>query len=167
MSPGRGRAGCLERPLADGRAAQRFAVRPGVKRTMLQYSIQKLRIERTRQACRNPNQSSQVETIQIHHLDPGRDEVLDELLPRVRAPVDLGQGPELRVRAEDQVDARPGPLDLARLTVTPFEHVGVLRNRLPLRAHIEQVYEEVVGQCLGPPSEDTMLGAADVSPEDT
>ncbi len=45
--------------------------------------------------------SSQVETIQVHHLGPGRDEVLNELLLRVRASVDLGQRAELRVRTED------------------------------------------------------------------
>jgi hypothetical protein len=37
----------------------------------------------------------QVVAIEVHHLVPGRHEVTDELLLRVRTAVDLGQGPEL------------------------------------------------------------------------
>ena len=45
--------------------------------------------------------SGEVETVKVHHLRPGLHEVLDELLLRVRASVDLGQSPELGVGTED------------------------------------------------------------------
>ena len=66
--------------------------------------------------------SSEVEAVRIHHLGPGRDEVFNELLLLVGGGVDLGEGTELRMRAEDQVDAGAGPFDLVRLPVTPFIH---------------------------------------------
>jgi phage terminase Nu1 subunit (DNA packaging protein) len=37
--------------------------------------------------------SRQVEAIEVHHLGPGLDEILDELRLRIRASVDLRQGP--------------------------------------------------------------------------
>ena len=37
--------------------------------------------------------SRKVEAIEVHHLVPGRDEVVDELLPGVGAAVNFGQGP--------------------------------------------------------------------------
>ena len=92
--------------------------------------------------------SGEIEAIKVHHFGPGRHEVLDKLLLRVRASIDLGQSPELGVRTEDEIDTRPGPLDFASLAIAPFKHVGVFRYRLPLRAHVEQVHEEVVGQRL-------------------
>ena len=39
--------------------------------------------------------SGELEAVKVHHLGPGCHEVLDKLLLRVRAAVDLGQGPEL------------------------------------------------------------------------
>ena len=52
--------------------------------------------------CQKPSKafmrrSGEVETVKVHHLGPGRHEVLDKLLLRVRASVDLGQSPELGV----------------------------------------------------------------------
>jgi transposase len=44
-----------------------------------------------------PLRSCEVEAIQVHHLVPGRHEVTDELLLRVRASVDFRQGTELGV----------------------------------------------------------------------
>ena len=55
--------------------------------------------------------SDQVEAVQVGDLGPGRDEVLDELRLGVVARVDLGEGAQLGVRAEDQVGAGAGPLD--------------------------------------------------------
>ena len=57
--------------------------------------------------------SGEVETVKVHHLGPCRHKVLDKLLLRVRASVDLGQGPELGVRTEDEVDTGAGPLEFA------------------------------------------------------
>src|SRR5712691_6562253 len=67
--------------------------------------------------------SRKVEAIEVHHLGPRRDEVLDELRLRIRASVDLREGPELGVRTEDEIDARAGPLECARGAIAPFEHV--------------------------------------------
>ncbi len=76
---------------------------------------------------------------------------------RVGTSVDFGQGAELGVRTEDEIDTRAGPLEFARFAIAAFEHVRVLRDRLPLRAHVEQVHEEVVGQRLGSLGEDAVL----------
>src|SRR5260370_41686599 len=85
--------------------------------------------------------SCEVVAIEVHHLGPRRDEVLDELRLRIRASVDLRQGPELGVRTEDEIDARTSPLERARLPIVPFEHVLGVRRRLPLRAHVAWVHE--------------------------
>src|SRR5689334_8703188 len=76
-----------------------------------------------------------VEAVEVHHLDPRRHEVLDELLLRVGAGIDLRQGAELRVRAEDQVGTGAGPPDLAALAVAALEHAVGIRRRLPLGRH--------------------------------
>src|SRR5690606_15200683 len=81
----------------------------------------------------------QVEPVQVHHLVPRRDEVVDELLLRVVGRVDLGDRPQLRVRPEDEVDPAGGPLELAGGAVTAFEGLRRLGGRLPLRAHVQQV----------------------------
>ena len=60
--------------------------------------------------------------------------------------VDLRDGSELGVRAEDEVDGGGRPLDLAGGAVPALVDVLRRRGRLPLRAHVEQVHEEVVGQ---------------------
>ncbi len=44
--------------------------------------------------------SGEVKTVQVHHLGPRRHEVLDELLLRIRARVDLGSDSQLRALAE-------------------------------------------------------------------
>src|SRR6185312_6121552 len=89
--------------------------------------------------------SGEVEAIEVHHLVPGRDEIVDELLLGVGTSVDLRQCAELGVRTKEEVDARAGPLQFARLPITAFEDVGVWRNRLPSGVRIEQGHEEVVG----------------------
>src|SRR5579875_2331271 len=89
----------------------------------------------------DPLSSRQVEPVEVHHLDPRPDEVADELLPGVVAGVDLRDRPQLGVVAEDQVHPAAGPLDRAG-------------GRLPRRAHVEQVDEEVIGQDAGPGGED-------------
>src|SRR5579875_3812160 len=81
-------------------------------------------------------------------------EVADELLPGVVAGVDLRDRPQLGVVAEDQVHPAAGPLDRAGGRVPALEGVRVLRGRLPRRAHVEQVDEEVIGQDAGPGGED-------------
>ena len=65
--------------------------------------------------------SLQVEAIEVHHLGPGRDEVADELLLRVRTAINFGQRTELGVRAEEEIDTGAGPLHCTRDAITPFE----------------------------------------------
>src|SRR5438034_10675911 len=77
--------------------------------------------------------SRKVEAIEVHHLGPRRDEVLDELRLRIRASVDLRQGPELGVRTEDEIDrvpvhlsspvARSRPSDTSLASDTTFHSV--------------------------------------------
>jgi hypothetical protein len=43
------------------------------------------------------NGSRKVEAIQVHHLVPGRDKVVDELLHGVGTSIDFSQGAELGV----------------------------------------------------------------------
>src|SRR5579871_6156144 len=88
--------------------------------------------------------SGQVEPVEVHDLVPYGNEVADELLPRVIARVDLCDRPQLGVGPEDQIETAPGPLQLARLPVPALERVLGLGGRLPHRAHVEQVDEEVV-----------------------
>src|SRR5260370_26947968 len=80
-------------------------------------------------------------------------EICHKLLLGVRARIDFREGTQLRVRTEDQVDTGAGPLELIRLPIASFVHgsraIGLPR-RLPLRARVEQVDEEVVGQRLWP-----------------
>src|SRR5512136_2708548 len=102
--------------------------------------------------------SGEVEAIKVHHLGPGRHEVLNKLLLRVRASVDLGQSPELGVRTEDEIDTRAGPPDSASLAIAPFKQVLRVRYRLPFRAHIEQVHEEVVGEHFRFPGKNAVPG---------
>ena len=57
--------------------------------------------------------SGEVEAIEVHHLVPGRDKVVDELLLGVSTGVDFRQSPELGVRTEDEVDTGACPLERA------------------------------------------------------
>src|SRR5438128_788014 len=94
--------------------------------------------------------SSEVEALQVHHLGPRRHEVFHELLLRVRARIDFREGAQLRVRTKNQVDSGAGPLDLVRLPVATLVHAFRGSGRLPLRAHVEKVDENVVRQRLWP-----------------
>ena len=81
------------------------------------------------------------------------------------AGIHLGQRTQLRVRAEHQVDARAGPLERARPAIAPFEGILRIARGLPLRAHVEQVHEEVVREAAWPPREDALLRTTGVGAE--
>src|SRR5512137_3014753 len=110
--------------------------------------------------------SGEVEAIKVHHLGPGRHEVLDKLLLCVRASVDLGQSPKLGVRTKDEIDTCAGPLDFASLAITTLEYVIVFCGCLPRRAHVEQIHEEVIGERLWSLGEDAVLGSSEVGLQD-
>src|SRR5260370_8916046 len=90
--------------------------------------------------------SGEVEPIEVHDLVPRGHEVTHKLLLRVVARVGLRDGSELGVRTEDEIGGGGGPLDLARGAIPALEHVLSGGGCLPLRAHVDQVPEEVVGQ---------------------
>jgi hypothetical protein len=109
--------------------------------------------------------SGQLEAIVVHHLVPRSHEVLHELLLRVLLRVKLGDGAQLGVRAEDEVDGGAGPLELACGAVATLVHVLIRAGCLPLRAHVEQVHEEVIGQRLRPLGEDAVLRPTGFAPD--
>jgi hypothetical protein len=87
--------------------------------------------------------STQVEAVQIHHLRTRGDEVLDELLARVRARVDLGPPAQLRIRVEPLefprvVDAAARVVGLRRMGVQQLERQALghqtVRFAVPPRA---------------------------------
>src|SRR6202042_2161675 len=105
----------------------------------------------------------EVEAIEVHHLDPRLHEVLHELLLPVGRSIDLRKRAQNRVRAEDEIDACAAPLDFTRLPVAPLVDAFRTLGRLPFRAHVEQVDEEVVGQRPRLLGEDAVLGPSNVS----
>src|SRR6188474_2976275 len=110
-------------PLRIGKTLN-FAVgeiRFGTKRSSVQITSPRLFLLFDRAVVQR---SGKVKAVEVHHLGPGFDEVVDELLAGVGASVDFGQGAELRVGAEDEVDTRAGPLHFATLAATTFEYVG-------------------------------------------
>src|SRR5688572_27279506 len=56
---------------------------------------------------------AKVEAVEVYHLVPGRHEVTNELLLRVAARVNLGERPQLRVRAENEIGRGGRPLRVA------------------------------------------------------
>src|SRR5439155_23568337 len=84
--------------------------------------------------------SLKVEAIEIHHLVPRSHKVTHELLLRVVLCVNLGEGSELGVRAEDEVDGGAGPLHRAGGAIATLVHVRSRGRWLPLRADVEQVH---------------------------
>src|SRR3974390_3673248 len=80
--------------------------------------------------------SGEVVAVEVHDFVPRCYKVSHELLLGVGTSVNFRQGPELGVRTEDEVHTGAGPFDFARSTVAAFKHVGVFRDRLPLRAHV-------------------------------
>src|SRR5438034_10385666 len=102
--------------------------------------------------------SGKVEAIVVHDLVPRSHEVTHELLLRVLLCVNLGDGSELGVVAEDEVDGGAGPLHRAGGAIATLVHVRSRGGWLPLRAHVDQVHEEIIGQRPRPLGEDTVSG---------
>jgi hypothetical protein len=95
-----------------------------------------------------------VETVQLHNLDPSSDKVLDESVLATRRGVNLSNGTKLGVRTEDEIVTGGGPLLLARLAV--LASVDLVLTCLPLGLSVEEVNEEVVGELTGALGEDTV-----------
>src|SRR5690606_20135692 len=109
---------------------------------------------------------TQVEPVGVHHLGPGPDEVLDELLLPALLGIDLALRAQLGVRAEDQVGARRPPGLAAAGAVAGDVFLAVRSfDRLPDVGHLEQVDEEVVGQLPGARGEVAVAALAVVGAE--
>src|SRR6266571_7099334 len=121
------------------------------------------RMHRKRPVTSTSLRSNKVEAIVVHDLVPRSHEITHELLLRVLLCVNLGDGSELGVVAEDEVDGGAGPLELARGAVATLVHVLSRAGWLPLRAHVEQVYEEIICQRPRPLGKDTVSGLPGVS----
>ena len=77
----------------------------------------------------------EVEAVEVHHLVPGGDEILDKLLFAVGTAIDFREGAEDGVGAEDEIDARRSPLGRAGLAIDAGEGIATGRCfhlRLPL-----------------------------------
>ena len=61
---------------------------------------------------------------------------------------------------KNEIDAASRPFDFTRLAVPAIEQLIACRRLLPLRAHVEQVYEEVISERFRPLREHTKLGIA-------
>ena len=53
--------------------------------------------------------SGDVESVKVHHFGPAGHKIVDELGLGVGGAVNFGEGPELGVGAEDEIDAGAGP----------------------------------------------------------
>src|SRR5262245_10783064 len=99
-----------------------------------------------------------VEAIEDQDLVPRGHKATSECSLRAVTCIARRDGAELGVRAEDEVDGGGAPLDLARVACATLVHMLSRFGCLPLRAHAEQVHEEVVGQRLGAGGEDAVWG---------
>ena len=144
-----GQRGVRDRQRAEG-AVARASPRPRTSRA--RNSPDRSAGER-RRARAGLGDSIQLESTKIHDLGPRGHEVAHELLPRVVARVDFRERTELGVRAEDEVDAAAGPLELARPTCAALEGLRGVGRRPPFRGHVQEVHEEVVRQRARPPGE--------------
>ena len=109
--------------------------------------------------------SGEVVAVKVHYFVPHCDKVVHELLLGVLTGVDFRHGPELGVRAEDEVDPGAGPLEFTRGAVMTLEDVLVCCC-LPCRSHVEQIHEEIIGKRLRPLGEDAVPGLSEVGIHD-
>ena len=103
--------------------------------------------------------TSKVEPVGVHHLGPGSDEVLDELLFAAFLGIDFGGRSKLTIRAKDQIGPRRPPFLLASAAVVADELlVSALVDHLPEGVVVEKIDEEVVGQRSRSSGEDAVFG---------
>jgi hypothetical protein len=76
------------------------------------------------------HKSGKIKAVKVHHFAPHLHEVMHELRLSVRTSVDFGKRAELGVRAEDEIDAGPGPFHLVALAIAAFEQMLSARGRL-------------------------------------
>ena len=106
--------------------------------------------------------SREVEAIKTHHLAPSRYKVTHERLLPIAASIDFSEGSELGVRTEDEIDYSAGPLEIAGRPIAPLQYGFRCSGLLPLRVHVEEIHEEIIGQCFGPFGENALFGVPEV-----
>ena len=74
---------------------------------------------------------------------------MHELFLCVVASVDFRNSAEPGVRAENEIGAGGSPPWFTGFAVTALERLMLFRERFPLRAHVEQVHEEIMLQDRG------------------
>ncbi len=83
-----------------------------------------------------------VEAVQVHHLVPDADKVMDKFLRRIVARKNFGEGAELGVGAEHQINAGGGPFHRAGLGIQTVIN-AFCAGFLPFGVAVEQVGEEI------------------------
>src|SRR5581483_8041196 len=74
---------------------------------------------------------------------------MHKLFAGISTGINFAESSKLRVRAEEQIDAAGGPLQFAGVAIASFVRATIpVGSGLPLRVHVEQVYEEVIRQRL-------------------
>lgn len=116
-------------------------------------------IQRTRVACNSCRgrykknapagagaRGLQIEAVEVHHLGPGGNEVMHQLLLPVGAGVHFRQGAQYRVGAKHQIHAGGAVLRFAGFTVAAGKQLRVIIGRFPDGSHIQQINEEVIAE---------------------
>ena len=67
--------------------------------------------------------SEVIDAVEVHHLVPGGDEIVDEALFCVIRSVHFRDRPQLGVRTEDEIDAGARPPEFTRPAIAPLEHI--------------------------------------------
>src|ERR1017187_9964417 len=109
-----------------------------------------------------PLKSCEVEAIEVHHLAPGGHEVTHERLLRIAACIHLRQRPQLRVRTEDEIDDGARPPELAGRPIASLQRPFRSSGLLPLRLHVEEIHEEIIGEYSCPLRENAKSGLPEV-----
>ena len=79
----------------------------------------------------------QIEAVEVHHLGPGGNEVMHQLLLPVGAGVHFRQGAQYRVGAKHQIHAGGAVLRFAGFTVAAGKQLRVIIGRFPDGSHIK------------------------------
>lgn len=101
--------------------------------------------------------SGHVEAVARHDLVPRRNKIVDETAVAVVRGVDLGDGPQSRVRAEDQVVTRGIEAGLTAFPGDQTETMALLVRLPPFEVHASKNGEIVIRQRVDLIGEDAMI----------
>jgi hypothetical protein len=89
-----------------------------------------------------------VETVQVHDLDPSRHEVGHQLVLPTSLSIHLSDGPQFCLRAKDEIGSGSSPLLRSSRAILTSEQLSSGVSG-PLGAHVEEVDEVVVSELAG------------------